>query len=305
MFVGFTGSLSDVVFSGNDVYAALNQAFGFGYTIAEWSFKSNGQAPDWLRDADGGGYVVSGPSNKKHIEKVIIISVTITLVVLVVIFSLVVIKLNKRNARLMAITKKYQIEEDLLDHGPQTFKYKTLSVATKGFSARQLVESGGFGSVYRGTLKGKGTAEKPTDVAVKKISATSKQGAREFLAEVKVIGQAQHRNLVRLLGWCHEGGELLLVYDFMPNGSVDQHLFKDSEGEPVLTWARKLKIVSGVAAALAYLHEEWEQRVIHRDVKSSNVMLDCDFNARLGDFVLARLSKHDQAPKSTAVLAGT
>ncbi|CAM6127093.1 unnamed protein product [Calypogeia fissa] len=301
MFVGFSGSVSNfTTFSG-----ALDREYDVGYQITEWTFNSDGLAPDWPRNLDGTEQISdSAEVQKRRTERIIIVVATIPSALLFLLLVFIIYKLYRRNTRLAAIAKKYQIEEDLLEQGPQKFRHMVLSAATKGFSSRELLGKGGFGSVYRGKLRMKG-GQKPEDVAVKRISAASHQGAREFLAEIKIIGQAQHRNLVRLLGWCHEKGELLLVYDYMPNGSVDQHLFQTSEGEPVLTWARRLKIMSGVATALAYLHEEWEQRVIHRDVKSSNVMLDRDFNPKLGDFGLARLSAHNQAPQSTAVLAGT
>lgn len=228
--------------------------------------------------------------------------------VVVILKLLFIIRLVQISARWAAIAKKYDIEEAVLGRGPQVFKYKALCRATKDFNRTEFLGRGAFGSVFRGSLalsKGRN----PTLIAVKRISATSTQGVQEFLAEVRVIAQTQHRNLVKLLGWCHERRDLMLVYEYMPNGSVHDHLYTKSPGhdqlESVLTWARRLKILSGVATALAYLHEEWEQRVIHRDVKSSNVMLDGDFNARLGDFGLARLSQHDQATKSTEVLAGT
>ncbi|BBN15094.1 protein MpRLK-Pelle_L-LEC29 [Marchantia polymorpha subsp. ruderalis] len=193
-----------------------------------------------------------------------------------------------------------------LDYGPRRFQYKELSAATKGFSAKEVLGKGGFGCVYRGVLRGKGLQQ----VAVKRISETSKQGAREFVAEVKIIGRLRHKNLVQLLGWCFERQELLLVYEYMPHGSLDQALFscegaEEARGEaPALAWAQRVKILAGVATALQYLHEDWEQRVVHRDVKSSNVMLDAGLNARLGDFGLARLYAHSQAPQSTAT-AGT
>ncbi|PSS02776.1 Legume lectin domain protein [Actinidia chinensis var. chinensis] len=180
--------------------------------------------------------------------------------------------------------------------GPKKFSYGQLSRATNNFSEEQKLGEGGFGGVYRGFLR-----DLNSYVAVKRISKGSKQGIKEYASEVRIISRLRHRNLVQLIGWCHEKKELLLVYEFMENGSLDSHLFK---GKTMLTWAMRCKIVQGLASALLYLHEEWEQCVVHRDVKSSNVMLDSNFNAKLGDFGLARLVDHEKGSQTT-VLAGT
>lgn len=135
------------------------------------------------------------------------------------------------------------------------------------------------------------------EVAVKRVSQDSRQGVREFLAEIVTIGRLRHRNLMRLHGYCRHQrkSELLLVYDYMPNASLDKKLFyRDG-----LSWEQRYTILKGVAAALLYLHEEWEQQVIHRDVKASNVLLDGKLNARLGDFGLARLYDHGKNPQTT------
>ncbi|XP_057465184.1 L-type lectin-domain containing receptor kinase IX.1-like [Actinidia eriantha] len=180
--------------------------------------------------------------------------------------------------------------------GPKKFSYGQLFRATNNFSEEQKLGEGGFGGVYRGFLR-----DLNSYVAVKRISKGSKQGIKEYASEVRIISRLRHRNLVQLIGWCHEKKELLLVYEFMENGSLDSHLFK---GKTMLTWAMRCKIAQGLASALLYLHEEWEQCVVHRDVKSSNVMLDSNFNAKLGDFGLARLVDHEKGSQTT-VLAGT
>ncbi|XXG63577.1 hypothetical protein AAC387_Pa05g1732 [Persea americana] len=180
--------------------------------------------------------------------------------------------------------------------GPKRFTYSELSVATNNFSEDGKLGEGGFGGVYRGFL-----SELNSNIAVKKVSRSSNQGKKEYVSEVKIISQVRHRNLVQLLGWCHERGDFLLVYEFMPNGSLDSHLFG---GKALLPWALRHKIAMGLASALLYLHEEWEQCVVHRDIKSSNVMLDSGFNAKLGDFGLARLVDHELGSQTT-VLAGT
>nr|XP_043629115.1 L-type lectin-domain containing receptor kinase IX.1-like [Erigeron canadensis] len=180
--------------------------------------------------------------------------------------------------------------------GPRRFSYGELARSTAGFSDNMKLAEGGFGAVYKGFLR-----DTKTYVAVKRVSKTSKQGIKEYASEVKIISRLRHRNLVKLTGWCHEKRELLLVYEFMENGSLDLHLFK---GKSLLSWGTRYKIAHGLAFALLYLHEEWEHCVLHRDIKSSNVMLDSNFNAKLGDFGLAKLVDHDKSPKAT-MLAGT
>ncbi|KAK3432938.1 hypothetical protein EUGRSUZ_D00454 [Eucalyptus grandis] len=180
--------------------------------------------------------------------------------------------------------------------GPKKFTYKELVASTGNFAVKRLLGEGGFGRVYEGYL-----TSMNVNVAIKKINQGSRQGIKEFATEVMTISRLRHRNLVQLIGWCHEKKELLLIYEFMSNGSLDSHLFKERS---FLPWEKRYKIVQGIASALLYLHEEWEQCVIHRDIKSSNIMLDSDFNAKIGDFGLARLVDHTKGLQTT-VLAGT
>ncbi|KAI4369172.1 hypothetical protein MLD38_017652 [Melastoma candidum] len=178
---------------------------------------------------------------------------------------------------------------------PREFSYRELKSATKCFNVNKIIGHGAFGTVYKGILPSSGDI-----VAVKRCSHNS-QGKEEFLSELSIIGTLRHRNLLRLQGWCHEKGEILLVYDWMPNGSLDKALF---ESRMPLPWSHRHKILIGVASALAYLHQECENQVIHRDIKTSNIMLDEGFNARLGDFGLARQIEHGKSPDAT-VAAGT
>ena len=180
--------------------------------------------------------------------------------------------------------------------GPRKFTRHELVLATNNFAEAEKLGEGGFGGVYKGFLRNPSSY-----IAVKRVSRGSEQGVKEYASEVKIISRLRHRNLVQLMGWCHKKRELLLVYDFMPNGSLASCLF---EGKTLLTWPMRYKIATGLASALLYLHEEWEQCVVHRDVKSSNVMLDADFNAKLGDFGLARLVDHGKKSQTT-ILAGT
>jgi hypothetical protein len=180
--------------------------------------------------------------------------------------------------------------------GPRRFSYNELVSATCNFSNERKLGEGGFGAVYKGYL-----IDLDIPIAVKKISKGSKQGKKEYITEVKIISRLRHRNLVQLIGWCHDRGEFVLVYEFMPNGSLDTHLFGKRSPLP---WAMRYKISLGLASALLYLHEEWEKCVVHRDIKSSNIMLDSSFSVKLGDFGLARLMDHELGPQTTG-LAGT
>ncbi|KAK9948198.1 hypothetical protein M0R45_003785 [Rubus argutus] len=166
---------------------------------------------------------------------------------------------------------------------PREFSFRELKKATNNFDDKHKLGQGGFGVVYRGLL----AKENNLEVAVKKFSRDEVKGRDDFLAELTIINRLRHKHLVPLLGWCHKNGMLLIVYEYMPNGSLDNHLFSGLENA-TLGWIQRYRIVSGVASALHYLHNEYNQRVVHRDLKASNIMLDSNFNARLGDFGLAR-----------------
>ncbi|KQJ85879.1 hypothetical protein BRADI_4g02209v3 [Brachypodium distachyon] len=180
--------------------------------------------------------------------------------------------------------------------GPRRFSYHELAAATNKFCDDGVLGKGGFGSVYRGFHGGMNR-----ELAVKRVSETSRQGWKEFVSEVRIISRLRHRNLVQLIGWCHGDDELLLVYDLMHNGSLDTHLYAT---DSVLAWSVRYEIVLGLGSALLYLHEDTEQRVVHRDIKPSNIMLDASFTAKLGDFGLARLINDGRRSHTTGI-AGT
>ncbi|XP_073295793.1 probable L-type lectin-domain containing receptor kinase S.5 [Primulina huaijiensis] len=177
---------------------------------------------------------------------------------------------------------------------PREFRYRDLKKATHHFDGKNKLGEGGYGVVYRGFL-----AKEDLEIAVKCFSRGNIEGEDDFLAELTIINRLRHKHLVKLLGWCHKNGKLLLVYDYMPNGSLDKHLFVGPNVEP-LEWNVRFKIISGVASALHYLHNEYEQRVVHRDLKASNIMLDSNFNARLGDFGLARALENEKTSYAEA-----
>ncbi|EEF33849.1 serine-threonine protein kinase, plant-type, putative [Ricinus communis] len=166
---------------------------------------------------------------------------------------------------------------------PREFKYRDLKKATSNFDEKNKLGQGGFGVVYKGVLPKENIA-----VAVKKFSRDNLKSQDDFLAELTIINRLRHKHLVRLVGWCHKNEVLLLVYEYMPNGSLDSHIFHGPEEKTTLEWRLRYNIIAGVASALHYLHNEYDQKVVHRDLKASNIMLDSNFNARLGDFGLAR-----------------
>ncbi|KAG7613665.1 Legume lectin domain [Arabidopsis suecica] len=180
------------------------------------------------------------------------------------------------------------------EFGAHRFSYKSLYKATKGFHKDGFLGKGGFGEVYRGKLL------LSREKAVKRMSHDGDQGLKQFVAEVVSMRCLKHRNLVPLLGYCRRKHEFLLVSDYMTNGSLDEHLFDDQK--PVLSWPQRLVIIKGIASALCYLHTGADQVVLHRDIKASNIMLDAEFNGRLGDFGMASFHDHGGISDSTCAV---
>ncbi|KAL6856002.1 hypothetical protein ACP4OV_018804 [Aristida adscensionis] len=282
-----TVDLSDVVHG--SAYVGFSSATGILFSrhfVLGWSFALDGPAPA-LDAAALPGLPPAWPKPRPNVLHIVlpVASATLALAAGVAVYAL----LRRR--------RKYaELREDWeVPFGPYRFSYKDLFHATNGFSDEQLLGMGGFGSVYKGVLP-----RSAMEVAVKKVSHESRQGTKEFVAEIAGMGRLRHRNLVQLLGYCRRRGELLLVYNFMPNGSLDRHLY--GRGKGALGWPQRFHIIKGVASALLYLHEDWEQVVIHRDVKASNVLLDAEMNGRLGDFGLARLYDHGADAHTTHVV---
>ncbi|KAJ4774145.1 Protein kinase superfamily protein [Rhynchospora pubera] len=184
------------------------------------------------------------------------------------------------------------------------FMYQELRNATRNFSRALMLGEGGFGCVYRGTIKSVLEPHRKMDVAVKQLGRKGLQGHKEWLTEVNVLGMVDHQNLVKLIGYCAEederGMQLLLVYEFMSNRSLEDHLSPRST-QP-LTWPMRLRIALDAARGLKYLHEEGEVKIIFRDLKPSNILLDGEWNAKLSDFGLARLGPQEESHVSTAVV---
>ncbi|CAN0891256.1 Probable LRR receptor-like serine/threonine-protein kinase At1g53430 [Linum grandiflorum] len=197
-------------------------------------------------------------------------------------------------------TRKEDENQELRGLDLQTgfFTLRQLKHATNNFDAANKIGEGGFGPVYKGMLSDGGV------IAVKQLSSKSKQGNREFVNEIGMISALQHPNLVKLYGCCIEGNQLLLVYEYLENNSLARALFGNREGKLMLDWQTRKRILLGIAKGLYYLHEESRLKIVHRDIKATNVLLDRDLNAKISDFGLAKLDEEENTHISTRI-AGT
>ncbi|KAL2462694.1 G-type lectin S-receptor-like serine/threonine-protein kinase CES [Forsythia ovata] len=195
---------------------------------------------------------------------------------------------------------KYSKSSDKIDKMSQVhfFSLENIAMATNNFSTANKLGEGGFGPVYKGVLPG------GQEIAIKRLSRNSGQGLTEFKNEILLIAKLQHTNLVRLLGCCIQGQEKVLVYEYMPNKSLDFFLFDHSKRE-LLNWTNRTNIIKGVAQGLVYLHEYSRLKVIHRDLKASNILLDLDLNPKISDFGMARIFGVKETEANTKRIVGT
>ncbi|XP_023903217.2 cysteine-rich receptor-like protein kinase 44 [Quercus suber] len=230
-------------------------------------------------------------SNKS--QTVIIVVPIISFVVLIIISFCIYLRVRKPREKPQSKSGDEIRSVESLQLG-----FGTIKVATYDFSDANKLGQGGFGVVYKGKLSNGQV------IAVKRLSKNSIQGDLKFKNEVLLVAKLQHRNLVRLLGFCLEGIERLLIYEFVPNGSLDNFIF-----DPIkcvqLDWARRYKIIGGIARGLLYLHEDSRLRIIHRDLKASNILLDFEMNPKISDFGMARLFELDQSEGNTSRIVGT
>ncbi|TYJ40551.1 hypothetical protein E1A91_A04G148200v1 [Gossypium mustelinum] len=260
------------------------------HTICSWSFSSNLQV-SMNKTINPQNLPPIPPFNSRRKKQTwlrVVLAIVGCISTLLLVLSLVWLFCRRR---------KYRRVDVEMVTAPRKFSYKELRLATNNFADEDLLGEGGFGKVYLGFLR-----DTNSNIAVKRITPNSQQGVKEYESEITTIIKLRHRNLVQLIGWCHDNKEFLIVYEFLPNRSLDYHLHK----EPcLLTWDTRYKIAMGVASALFYLQEECDRCVLHRDIKPSNVLLDFSFNAKLGDFGLARLVDHGQGSQTTKLILGT
>ncbi|KAK9938297.1 hypothetical protein M0R45_015046 [Rubus argutus] len=232
-----------------------------------------------------------GDSSEKEKRVVLIAVISAVCVLLFLGLSCWCIIRKKKQRKRGSRSNKENMELPLFD-------FQTIAAGTSSFSRKNILGEGGFGPVYKANLG------QEQVVAVKRLSKDSGQGIDEFKNEVTMIANLQHRNLVKLLGCCIEGEERMLIYEYMPNKSLDSFIF-DQNRKKLLNWQKRVDIIIGTARGLLYLHQDSRLRIIHRDLKSSNILLDNELNPKISDFGIARIFRLDQNEAKTKRVIGT
>ncbi|KAF6159065.1 hypothetical protein GIB67_032682 [Kingdonia uniflora] len=257
---------------------------------------------DDSRDADSvkerPGFEVNGDSNKKKIWVVLIVSVAVIFGLLIAMRIIWNTRKKKKGNGDNNHDQGYPDESQTFELDLPVFDFVTIENATNNFSSNNILGEGGFGPVYKGVLS---TGQ---EIAVKRLSKNSGQGQEEFKNEVILIAKLQHRNLVRLTGWCIQREENILIYEYMPNKSLDYLIF-DQEKDTLLNWQTRFNIIVGIAQGLLYLHRDSRLRIIHRDLKAGNILLDDEMNPKISDFGMARTFERHQTEANTKRVVGT
>ncbi|KAL3522078.1 hypothetical protein ACH5RR_014912 [Cinchona calisaya] len=231
-------------------------------------------------------------------QTIVAIVIPVAAVVAIVLFALAFCIARRSRKRYDVIVETTVRESEISMVESLQYNFNAIQAATNNFALGNKIGEGGFGPVYQGTLPNGQV------VAVKRLSRSSAQGIEEFKNEIVLVARLQHRNLVRLLGFCLEGEEKLLIYEFVQNKSLDNFLF-DPEKRKLLDWSRRYKIIGGIARGLLYLHEDSRLKIVHRDLKAGNVLLDQNMNPKIADFGMARIFGIDQSEGNTSRIAGT
>ncbi|XP_023635866.1 putative cysteine-rich receptor-like protein kinase 32 [Capsella rubella] len=237
------------------------------------------------------------PPDGKRISKrnKMLILVLVLTVVTVVLLALGFVFCKRRKSYK---PMKLETDDDITNSQPLQYDLKTIETSTDNFSDNNKLGEGGFGVVYKGTFSN------GTEIAVKRLSIYSRQGLQEFKNEVIVMAKLHHNNLVQLLGYCMEGEEKILVYEFLSNKSLDLFLF-DTMKQLQLDWTKRYNIIEQIARGILYLHRDSRLKIIHRDLKASNILLDANMNPKIADFGLAKIFAMEQTRAETSKIAGT
>ncbi|KAI3721390.1 hypothetical protein L2E82_32400 [Cichorium intybus] len=244
-------------------------------------------------------------SNKNRRKIIVVVSVLSSLVMVIFILAILYGWSKKKRSQVklpdehvQTVGEKYIMESQDDDTKLLSFSLAKVSKSTNNFAIDKKLGEGGFGPVYKGVL------DDGRQIAVKRLSKTSKQGIGEFKNEVKFIAKLQHRNLVKLLGYCIQRNENMLIYEYMPNKSLDSFIF-DTIKSSLLNWSDRFRIIHGIARGLLYLHQDSRFKIVHRDLKASNILLDVDMNPKISDFGLARMFREHENEANTISIVGT
>ncbi|XP_068322774.1 cysteine-rich receptor-like protein kinase 25 [Pyrus communis] len=242
------------------------------------------------------GSVPRSQGNDEQISSWIIVVIVVSIAILLSLIGCLIFR--RRAMKKYNVMQEQDVGKEINAVESLQFSFGTIEAATNKFSVHNKLGKGGFGEVYKGTLPD------GQQVAVKRLSRGSGQGSEEFKNEVVLVAKLQHKNLVRIIGFCSEGAEKILIYEFLQNKSLDHFLY-DSGNQMNLDWPSRYRIINGIARGILYLHHDSRLKIIHRDLKASNVLLDGEMNPKIADFGMARIFRVDQTQGNTRRIVGT